>query len=288
MNLPACLTAALLLAVPALAQTPALPAAATNTPAAATNAPPAKTQAELDELAKAWPFPVGEEILYTVYWGIIPVARASVTTSWVDFEGRRLLCVHARAQSNRVIAQVYPVDDNLESLIDPATFLPVRFSKRMSEGRHKYDEEVRFDHAALKAHWKSFRKNKEKTYDIDADTRDLLCFLYWMRGRPFGENETLKTRVDTDEKIYDLTINTFTTEKVKISQYGKLDGLKCIPKAEFNGLFVRKGDMTVFVSRDPRAVMLKMVADTPFANVEILLKEVNGPGKDFWIVNKKK
>lgn len=257
--------------------------------AASTNAPPAvakKTQAELDEIARAWVFPIGEEIVYTLYWGIIPVGRATVTASWFEFEGRTLLRVHARAVSNSVIAQVYPVDDNMESLIDPVTFLPVKFIKKMSQGRHKYDEEVVFDHVKLKAHWKSFKKNKEKTYDIQPDTRDLLCFLFWMRGRPLKENETLKTKVDTDEKIYDLTINTFGIEKVKLSKYGKRDGLKCIPKAEFNGLFVRKGDMTVWVSRDPRAVMLKMVADTPFANVEVKLKEVNGPGKDFWIENK--
>lgn len=257
--------------------------------AASTNAPPAvakKTQAELDEIAKAWVFPVGEEIVYTLYWGIIPVGRATVTASWVEFEGRTLLRVHARAVSNSVIAKLYPVDDNMESLIDPVTFLPVKFIKKMSQGRHKYDEEVVFDHVKLKAHWKSFKKNKEKTYDIQPDTRDLLCFLFWMRGRPLKENETLKTKVDTDEKIYDLTINTFNIEKVKLSKYGKREGLKCIPKAEFNGLFVRKGDMTVWVSRDPRAVMLKMVADTPFANVEVKLKEVNGPGKDFWIENK--
>ena len=266
-----------------------LTASAAPPAAASTNAPPSvvkKTQAELDEIAKAWVFPIGEEIVYTLYWGIIPVGRATVTASWFEFEGRTLLRVHARAVSNSVIAKIYPVDDNLESLIDPATFLPVRFTKKMSEGRHKYDEEVVFDHVKLKARWKSFKKNTEKTYDIQPDTRDLLCFLFWMRGRPLKENETLKTKVDTDEKIYDLTINTFTIEKVKLSKYGKREGLKCIPKAEFNGLFVRKGDMTVWVSRDPRAVMLKMVADTPFANVEVNLKEVNGPGKDFWIENK--
>ena len=263
--------------------------AAPPPPAASTNAPPEvakKTQAELDEIAKTWVFPIGEEIVYTLYWGIIPVGRATVTASWFEFEGRTLLRVHARAISNSVIAKIYPVDDNMESLIDPVTFLPVKFIKKMSQGRHKYDEEVVFDHVKLKAHWKSFKKNKEKTYDIQPDTRDLLCFLFWMRGRPLKENETLKTKVDTDEKIYDLTINTFTIEKVKLSKYGKREGLKCIPKAEFNGLFVRKGDMTVWVSRDPRAVMLKMIADTPFANVEVKLKEVNGPGKDFWIENK--
>ena len=108
--------------------------------AASTNAPPAvakKTQAELDEIAKAWVFPVGEEIVYTLYWGIIPVGRATVTASWVEFEGRTLLRVHARAVSNSVIAKLYPVDDNMESLIDPVTCRPVKFIKKMRRGRHK-------------------------------------------------------------------------------------------------------------------------------------------------------
>ena len=59
------------------------------------------------------------------------------------------------------------------------------------------------------------------------------------------------------------------------------------PEAMFDGLFVRKGKATVWVSRDPRRLLTFSKVRVPFGRVRIKLHEVNGPGDDFWITEKK-
>ena len=62
--------------------------------------------------------------------------------------GRRLVCIRSRAVSNKMIEKIYAVNDIVETVVDPATGLPVRFTKNLSEGPHRYHEITTFDHAS--------------------------------------------------------------------------------------------------------------------------------------------
>jgi biotin synthase-related radical SAM superfamily protein len=58
------------------------------------------------------------------------------------------------------------------------------------------------------------------------------------------------------------------------------------PDAAFQGLFVRKGKLTLWVSEDERRILTRVVAVIPVANVRIHLDRVLGPGNDRWVKNK--
>lgn len=228
-------------------------------------------------------FPVGEELIYKIYWGIIPVAKTHITTEWIEEDGRTLLAIRYRTRSNKVIATIYPVDDKMESIIDPLTFLPVRFTKNLREGRHRYHETTTFDYENLKAHWTSFVKNKELTYDIEPDTRDLVSFMYYMRAKPFKSGDRQHHRVMADEKVYDLFLKVGKKTEVEIDDIGTVSCMHVEPKAKFQGLFVRKGKMHLLVSTDPRRLCTQVKAKVPVASIRVRLDAVLGPGDDFWV-----
>ncbi|MDA0989342.1 MAG: DUF3108 domain-containing protein [Verrucomicrobia bacterium] len=227
-------------------------------------------------------FPVGESLVYNIYWGVIPVGTTEITTEWIEEGGRILLAIRYRTRSNSVIATLYPVDDRIESIIDPETFLSVRFTKNLKEGRHRYHEQTTFDYANGVAHWKSFIKNTSKTYPIESDTRDLVTFMYYMRSQTFEAGTTKTYRVMADEKIYELILECEENERVALDDYGKVPSLRMEPKAKFEGLFVRSGRMKMWVSTDPRALCTRVKAKVPVANINVLLEKVRGPGDDFW------
>lgn len=227
-------------------------------------------------------FPVGEELVYDVYWGVIPVGEARVWSEWVRRDGRVLLALRFQTLSNKVIASIYPVNDKLETLVDPATFLPVRFEKNMQEGRHRYHEITLFDHTNLTAHWRSLIKNKSRQFPIEPDTRDIATFMYYLRKRPVHEGEH-HYRVMADEKIYDLYLKVAAQEMVKLDNFGRIPCSRIEPDAKFDGLFVRKGKMTLWVSRDARCISTRITASVPVADVKIVLRAVRGPGRDEWI-----
>ena len=233
----------------------------------------------------AWP--VGEKLSYKLYWGMIPVGSAVVVTEWTEFEGQRLLAIRLRTVSNKVIEKIYPVNDTIESLIDPATFLPVQFTKNMSEGSQRRHEITRFDRTNLIARWESLTKKETRVFKIEADTRDIPSFMYFMRARRFEPGKRDHFKVMADEKIYDLWINSLKKESVDLPAYNRVDCIKIEPEAAFDGLFVRKGRMWAWISNDPRRLASQAEVSIPVANVHAVLLSVEGPGGDFWITREK-
>lgn len=231
-------------------------------------------------------FPVGEELVYHASWGIFNVAESRATTSWTNHEGRTLLAIRIRTKSNAVISTVYPVDDTIETLIDPATFLPVQFTKTLNEGRYHTDEVTTFDHAAGLATWVNRKKNTRKEFPIEADTRDIVALMYYLRREPFQPGQERRFRVMADEKLYDLFVRVVGRETMDHDRYGKIRGVKVEPDAAFEGIFVRKGKITLWISEDERCIVTRVVAVIPVANVRITLDEVRGPGQDRWVKKK--
>jgi hypothetical protein len=227
-------------------------------------------------------FPPGETMEYNIYWGRVPVARSRATSAWVEWNGRTLLAIRFETKSNAVLSTLYPVDDFVETLVDPDTFLPVRFTKNLREGRHRYHEVTTFDHAAGTAHLRNLVKDSEKTYPIDSDTRDLVSFMYAMRNAQFQVGTEQDFRVMADEKLYDLTIKALGQEQLRLDSYGKVKTVKLEPEAAFQGLFVRKGKMMLWVTEDDRQLLAKASIKVPVANVNVVLDKVGGPGDDVW------
>ncbi len=228
-------------------------------------------------------WPIGEKLTYRIYWGYLPVGTAVSWTEWTEHEGRRLLAIRLRTTSNKVIEKIYPVDDTIESLVDPETFLPVQFTKNISEGSHRYHEITVFDRTNRVARWSSPLKKKTKTFPIEPDIRDIPSLMYSLRSHIFtpGTNEHFK--VMADEKVYDLWVNVLKKENVDLPNHGEVRSIKTEPEAAFQGIFVRSGKIWLWVSDDERHLATKVHATIPVADVRALLWSVEGPGKDRWI-----
>jgi len=234
------------------------------------------------------PFPIGEKLTYTISWNGIPVAYSTSTVEMDVVDGREVLAFRMRTRTYSFFNPVFEVDDLHESLIDPKTFLPIRHTKNIKEGRYRCHEVTTFDFPKGKAYYEHRLNGKKKSYDIEPDTRDLISFMYFMRSESLGENQKPSYRLMADEKIYDLILHTEKVEKINLPEYEeKIPSLKMVPEAMFDGLFVRKGKATVWVSRDSRRLLTFAKIKVPFGRARIKLQSVSGPGDDFWITEKK-
>jgi hypothetical protein len=249
-----------------------------------TNDPPVTgTNAPLLLRADALPFPIGEELTYRVYWGYIPVAVATARFDWVEMDGRKMISIRSTARTNKFADKIYRVDDLMESIIDPETLLPVRYTKIAHEGRYWTHEVTTFDHKNRVAHHESKKDGEKNDYPIEADTRDIISMMYFMRAQPFIVGQKPHYRCLTDEKLYDFWVDVLKEEKVELEHYGDAPCVKVEPVAAFNGLFIRKGRVWFWVTRDKRQFMTKMIAEVPVAKIWVVLDKVAGPGSDFWV-----
>lgn len=227
-------------------------------------------------------FPVGEYLTYDISWGPFSVGETKVYSEWVEEEGRALLAIRVVSHSKSILDKIFPVDDFIESVVDPNTFLPVRFTKRLSEGRYRLHEVTTFDHRAGTAHWKHLLKDKAHDFAIEADTRDIVSFMFYMRAQRFTENTNVPYRVMADEKLYDLEVNAKKWETVSLPVFGKIKAMRLEPEAKFQGLFVRVGKLVVWVSNDARNLCAQATAKVPVGTVKATLMKVEGPGADDW------
>jgi len=247
---------------------------------AGTNAPANNVLAEA-----GWP--VGEKLTYRIYWGYLPVGTAVATVDWADYRGRRVLAIKFSTVSNKAIEKLYPVDDSIESLVDPSTFLPLQFTKNLSEGSHRHYEVTTFDRTNRVANWESKLSGRKKTFTIGARTQDIPSFMYAMRTSRFAVGQREHYQVMADEKLYDLWINVTGAETLDAPPFGKVKTLKAEPEAAFQGLFVRSGKIWIWISDDKRCLAAKIEGSVPVASIRAVLVNVEGPGTDRWIPNPK-
>ena len=264
----------------------AAPAAAAAAAAALLAASPVRAAEPAP--ADAMPgFPVGEELVYRIHWGKIPVGEARATTAWTEWQGRRVLAIRFRTRSNNFLSALYPVDDTIESLVDPDGFRTLQFVKRLNEGSHHYDQTTTFDWTNRTAHWVSKLDGRERRFPIEDDTRDIPTLMYALRAQGFEPHGTRRFRVMADEKIYDMEAVGLGEEKVRLPKYGRVPCVKVEPKASFQGVFVRKGRMFVWATRDARHLAVRISVEVPVARVWLTLYQVRGPGDDFWVGKEK-
>ncbi|MEX2606186.1 MAG: DUF3108 domain-containing protein [Kiritimatiellia bacterium] len=236
------------------------------------------------------PFPVGEKLTYVIYWGWIGVGTSEATTDWVWRDGAWSLQIKFRTQSNGVVDKLYPVDDRVEVYIDPDTLRPDVFILDLNEGKTVRHAVTEFDWDTMRATYTRKREGREdevKLVELEKGTRDLVSFMYFLRRYDFTEGNFYEYKVLADEKLYDLTVKTSGYERIKLENYGRIKSLKMDPEAQFEGVFVRKGKMRVWLSDDDRQLLTKLMLDTPFANVRLLLRSVEGPGADDWVKESK-
>lgn len=177
-----------------------------------------------------------------------------------------------------MIAKLYPVDDTLTSYIDPVPFLPVRFQKSLNEGSRHERVITDFNHAAGTARWrKKVRNYKDWTLPIAPDTRDIPTLTYWMRKNGFTGGSTNRFQVMADDKIYDLVLTAKDrNENTTLDGFGALSLIYLDLEAAFEGLFVRHGKLTAWVSKGVPCLLTRLDAQVPVAKVRIHLSSIEG------------
>ncbi|MBM4152906.1 MAG: DUF3108 domain-containing protein [Kiritimatiellaceae bacterium] len=237
--------------------------------------------------AQKLPFPIGEELIYTITWNAIPVAWSKSVTQMDTYEGRPVVALRMTTETYAFFDHIYKVVDFHESLIDPETLLPIRYVANIREGSYSSHEVTTFDYTTMQAHHRQMGSGVEKTYTIKPDARDILSQLYFLRSIELKPNSKSQYSVMTDEKVYDLFLTTLGIKSISLPKYVEdVASIEVKPEASFDGLFVKNGKATVWISRDSRHLMTLARLSVPFGRVSVTLSEVNGPGDDFWITKK--
>lgn len=227
---------------------------------------PAREAGAGGDVPELW-FPVGEKLAYQVHWGILPVGTAEIASSWVEEGGRTYLAARFRAWSNRLIDRIYRVEDTVETLVDPVTFLPLRVEKRLSEGRLRFDDVLTFDHERGRARWENRVTGKSVEYAVPANAQDIVSFLYSLRREPLRPAQEIATAIAVDNRMWDFIIRVGRREDIRLPAFGAVPCVRVRVQTADRGFFVNKIPGTIWVSTDERRFVTRMYIRAPIGSL---------------------
>lgn len=232
------------------------------------------------------PFPVGENLTYRIYWGVIPVGETIITTDWVEEGGRRLIRIRLRTHTNKWMDRIHRIDDDVMSVVEPGTLLPVRSVELVHDKDRNAEETTTFDHANRVAYWQSTLDGRTSNYVIEADTREIVSFIYFMRTKKLKPGEEALVTVAAYQTLHQMRLHAEAVDEVDLAKYGDISCLVVRPEAVNASLFARKAPQLAWVSRDERKLVVKMDAKVVVGTVHVVLHDVEGPGDDFWVTKR--
>jgi hypothetical protein len=215
--------------------------------------------AEAGELSSARSFQVGEQLTYEISWLNITAGTAVMAVSDGGMDGERPLAkLITTAQSRPVITKFFPVDNRVESIVDPATLLPEYLTFKRREGKKKEDFEYTF-------HQKEGRVTVVKggtteTLEMPTGTQDVISCLYYARTTlSFQPGSSLTMNVYHDKKNRKLDVLVEEIETVS-GPWGEVETARVLVIMPFQGLFLNQGNIRVWFTNDDRRIPVRMKA----------------------------
>jgi len=214
------------------------------------------------------PFHKGERLEFNVYFEFILGGHASMAIEeTVDFDGNTAFHFVSKARSAKAVDFFYKVRDRVESWWDVDGRFSRRFSKKLREGKHKYDREVNYfpeNNYAIAVDRK--KKNVPDTLSLQSSVQDVLSAFYKTRTYELKVGEVVGIVTEDDGKIYELQVHVLRKEQVEVAA-GTFDCFVVEPRLKTSGLFRKQGQMEIWLTDDERKMPVLMKSRLYFGRV---------------------
>lgn len=215
-------------------------------------------------------FKVGEELLFTVKWGIIPGGWATLEVpEEIVLNGRRAYRIISRAWTNSFFDIFYKVRDHNESWMDTEGLCSLGYEKHIREGKHIRDEKVIFDQERSIAQV----EGKNEKFTINRYTQDVLTAFYFMRTQNLTLGATYSFDVHSNGKNWQLEVKVLNREEVKVPA-GKFDCWLIEPFLKYEGIFKHQGRILVWLTADEKKIPVLMKTKIPIGSIDAELLEM--------------
>jgi hypothetical protein len=211
------------------------------------------------EPSSARSFPVGEQLTYEISWLSFTAGTAVMAVSAAGSDGDRPLAkLITTAQSRPAITKFFPVDNRVESIVDPATLLPEHLIFKRREGKKKEDIEYTF-------HQKEgtvtvVKNGATEIQEMPPGTQDVISCLYYARSElALQPGSSLTMNVYHDKKNRKLDVRVEEIEIVS-GPWGEVETARVLVIMPFQGLFLNKGNIRVWFTNDDRRIPVRMKA----------------------------
>jgi hypothetical protein len=214
-------------------------------------------------------FRSGEQIQFQIFYSVVGAyilaGDATFTCVQEKMNNKPVYHIEGVGNSNSKYDFIFKVRDKYESWIDTTNFLPLKFNRKVSEGKFKKTETITFNHTRNKA------TSTNKTYDIPKCVQDVLSATYYARNINFDKmniGDKVNFSMTIDDEIHNMYIKYMGKETVK-TRYGKFNSIKFKPLLIKGTIFEGGEKMTVWVSDDANRLPLRVNSPITVGSVKV-------------------
>ncbi|TVR75010.1 MAG: DUF3108 domain-containing protein [Marinilabiliales bacterium] len=216
----------------------------------------------------------GESLRYQIYYGPVTGGEVTMTLTPAKFGEREVLHAVALGYTTGLANRIFRIYDIYESYMDPATGLPVKSIRNISEGSYRFYNEVLYDRDSNTVYTLMSGRN-----EAPPGVMDMVSAIYKLRDTmsvaALSPGDVLEMNTWFSDRLYPVYIRYSGPETVR-TRMGQFDALKFFPVSEPGRVFKGDDDITVWFSDDGNFVPLRVRLNMLVGAVRMDLIEAEG------------
>lgn len=215
-----------------------------------------------------------ENLKFKMHYGPINAGEVTITLKPSYLDGSEVLHAEATAYTTGLADRIYKVFDVYESFMDPATGLPVKAIRNISEGNYRYYNEVFYDRDSNRV-----ESLLSGVHEVPSGILDMLSVIYELRNMiestRLRSGDVIELKTFFSDEIYPVVIRYRGPETIR-TRKGRFHALKFSPVSEPGRVFKTEDDITIWFSNDRNFVPLRISLNMLVGSVNIDLVEASG------------
>ena len=218
-------------------------------------------------------FVPGEKMVFQVYYG--PLNAGLVNTHLIldTYNKHKVYYAEAVVRTTGLADVLYKIRDMYGGYFDPASLLPLKSIRDISEGNYKKHNIVEYNHDSLKAY-----SSESGEHEIPANIRDMVSAFYYVRTIEYDTmkyDDIIKINTFFDDELFPFDMRFRGRETIR-TRGGKFNCIKLVPFVEPGRIFKHEDDMTIWFSDDANRVLIRGKFDLIVGSVKIDLIHYEG------------
>ena len=202
------------------------------------------------------------------YSGFFKAGNATLSLNEKKLDGKSVYHVVGKGWTTGAIKWMFKVKDRFESYFDKDTGVPYKFIRKIDEGGHTKDIEIKFDHENKVAEVNNKKHKKVTTITTEQDVQDMVSMYYYLRNTidiaSLKQGDEIETNMFFDEDNYGFKLKYLGKETIKVDINGSKVKVKTVmfrPYVMAGRVFKEEESLTLWVSADKNKIPLKIKAD---------------------------
>ncbi len=220
-----------------------------------------KAKSDVNLKVNNFAYTYGEKLEYRMHYGPFNAGYATleIQNEPVIVNGRKTFNIRASAKSSGTIDFLFnKVRNDYETYIDEENLVPLKYTKKVEEGKYRDSDFALFDRNENKINSK-----KASIDNVPSQVQDLLSVYYWTRVwdvKNAKVGDTYPTVFYMDGKIFNYSIKYLGKDIVK-TDAGKFNAIKIRPQVKTGEFFKSEDALTIWVSDDDNHMVLKVESE---------------------------